>query len=66
MSAAAGNRPKRRPSRQAEVARIVKALQKSGLTVAAVRMEPNGTVIVFPGTPGGVLSYEGNPWDYAS
>jgi hypothetical protein len=56
----------RRASRITEVARTVKALQKAGLGIAAVRVEPDGTVIVIPGTPEAVPSSKRNPWDDAS
>jgi hypothetical protein len=49
--------------KQAEVARTVKALQKAGLSIAAVKVEPDGTVIVIPGRPEGVPSSAPNPWD---
>jgi hypothetical protein len=57
---------RRTPVTQAEIARAVKALQKAGLPVAAVKFTPDGTVIVIPGTPEAVPSSERNPWDDAS
>jgi glutamate-1-semialdehyde aminotransferase len=55
----------RRPARfnQTEVARTIKALKKAGLEIAAVKFEPDGTVIVIPGTPEAVPSSAPNPWD---
>jgi len=57
-----------RPSRfkQAAVAGTIKVLRKAGLGIAAVKVEPDGTVIVIPGTPEAVPSSERNPWDDAS
>ena len=54
---------RRTPVTQAEIARAVKALQKAGLPVAAVKFSPDGTVIVIPGTPEAVPSSAPNPWD---
>jgi hypothetical protein len=49
--------------KQADIARTVKAMQKAGLSVAAVKVEPDGTFIVVPGTPETVSSSTPNPWD---
>jgi hypothetical protein len=51
-----------RKSRRASVVRTLKALQRAGLGVAAIKHEPDGTVIVIPGTPDAVSSSEPNPW----
>lgn len=48
---------------QREVTRSVKALQKAGLGVAAIKHTPDGDVFVIPGTPEAVPSSEPNPWD---
>lgn len=52
--------------RQADVARALKGAQKAKLQIAAVRIEPDGTIIVIPGTPEPVPSSERNPWDDAT
>jgi|SRR5262245_16088185 len=55
----------RRPARfrQAELERTVKALRKTGLEIAAVKVEPDGTLIVIPGVPSSVPTSPANPWD---
>jgi hypothetical protein len=52
--------------RQADVTRALKAAQMARVPIAAVRIEPDGTIIVIPGTPEPVPSSERNPWDDAS
>lgn len=52
--------------RQMDVTRALKAAQKAKLQIAAVRIEPDGTILVIPGTPETVPSSERNPWDDAS
>ena len=52
--------------RQIDVARALKAAQKAKLQIAAVRIEPDGTILVIPGIPEAVPSSERNPWDVAS
>jgi hypothetical protein len=34
-----------------DVARAIKAVQDAGLPVSSVRIEPNGAILVTPGTP---------------
>jgi hypothetical protein len=65
LLAAARTKPTRRraPSTQATIARAVKAVRKAGLPVAAIKVAPDGTVIVIPGTPEAVPSSAPNPWD---
>lgn len=57
--------PRRGPSRftQAEVTRVIKATQAAKLEIAAIRIEPDGTILVIPGTPSSVSPCEVNPWD---
>ena len=47
---------------QADVARAIRGALKAKLQIAAVRIEPDGTILIIPGTPGPVVS-EANPWD---
>jgi hypothetical protein len=60
-------RPRRRkPSAFAErdVTRAVRAVQDAGLQVGMVRIEPDGAILVIPGTPPAVASLEeANEWD---
>jgi len=53
----------RRASKATQVANVVKGVQKAGLGISAVRLAPDGTVTVIPGTPEAVPSSEPNPWD---
>jgi hypothetical protein len=53
----------RRSPRRVSVGRTVKALQKAGLGVAAIKHTPDGSVFVIPGAPEAVPSSEPNPWD---
>lgn len=63
----ASSAPKRTrgPSRftQADVSRAVRAVKKEKIQIAAVRIEPDGTILIVPGTPDAVPSSEPNPWD---
>jgi len=52
--------------RQVELARAIKGAQKANLNIAAVRVEPDGTILIIPGTPETVPSSKPNPWDDAS
>jgi hypothetical protein len=46
------NRPSRaRKVRQGDVARAVKAAQKANLPIAAVRIEPDGAIVIIHGAP---------------
>ena len=49
--------------RQAEVARALKAAQKAKVPIAAVRIEPDGAILLIPGTPKAVPSSAPTPWD---
>lgn len=49
--------------RQTELERTVKAMRKAGLDIAAVKVEPDGTLIVIPGAPELVPPSKPNPWD---
>lgn len=59
------SRRSRGPSRftQADVARAIRAAKKENLEIAAVRIEPDGTILIVPGAPPAVRSSEPNPWD---
>lgn len=59
------NRRIRGPSRftQADVARAIRAAKKEKLEIAAVRIEPDGTILIVPGTSSAVAVSEVNPWD---
>jgi len=48
---------------QTELKRAVKVMQKAGLDIAAVKVEPDGTFIVIPGVPEPMPSSRPNPWD---
>jgi len=49
--------------KQIELERTVKAMQKAGLDIAAVKVEPDGTFMVIPGMPPSVPPLVPNPWD---
>ena len=53
------------PFTEAAGARAVKAVRRGGITeIASVRFEPDGTIVVVPGSPSAVQpSQEANPWD---
>jgi hypothetical protein len=57
--------PRSRAARfsQAELARAIKGAQKANLNIAAVRVEPDGTILIIPGTPETIPSPKRNPWD---
>jgi hypothetical protein len=44
-----------------DVQRAVEAVKAAGLQIAAVRIEPDGTIQVVPGEP--VPAQKPNPWD---
>lgn len=48
---------------QADVTRVIRAAMAAQLRIAAVRIEPDGTILVIPGTPSLVAVSELNPWD---
>ena len=47
------SRKPRGPSRftQADVARAIRAAKKEKLEIACIRIEPDGTILIVPGTP---------------
>jgi hypothetical protein len=55
----------RKPAKftEADVARALKAAQKAKISVACVRIEPDGTILIIPGTPEPVAGSAPNPWD---
>jgi hypothetical protein len=57
----------RRPARftEADVQRAIKAALKAKLSLAAVRILPDGTILITPGRPESVPSSAPNPWDDA-
>lgn len=63
--------PPRRRSRErgparfteGDVVRAIKAARKAGIEIAAVRIEPDGTILIIPGTPQPVGWNEPNDWD---
>jgi hypothetical protein len=58
-------RQRRRPTKR-ELARAVEVLLAAGLQIASIRIEPDGTILVIPGTPPRVPSSpSANPWDGA-
>jgi hypothetical protein len=67
LSAPSSQKKTRRAARfkQTDVARAIKGAQKAKLQIAAVRIEPDGTILVIPGTPEAVPSSAPNPWDGA-
>jgi hypothetical protein len=48
---------------EADVARAIKAAQKANIRIACIRIEPNGTILIIPGTPEPVADSDRNPWD---
>lgn len=62
------NEPVRRvrgPARfwEKDVVRVIKAARKANVPLAAVRIEPDGSILVIPGTPEAVAVSAPNPWD---
>ena len=51
---------------QGDVERIIKGAQKAKLPIGAIRVEPDGTILIIPGTPEALPSAEPNPWDKVS
>jgi hypothetical protein len=58
----------RRRSRitKGDVVRAIEAIQATGLPIASIRIEPDGAILVIPGTPAPVPSSAPNPWDCAA
>jgi hypothetical protein len=46
-----------------DLTRAVEAVLAAGLQIAFVRIEPDGAILVIPGTPAPVPSSASNPWD---
>jgi hypothetical protein len=68
ITQAATSQPRREPrgpSRftQADVARAIRAAKKENLSIAAVRIEPDGTILIVPGRPQSVPDLETSEWD---
>lgn len=55
----------RGPSRftQGDVSRAIRAVLREKIEIAAIRIEPDGTILIIPGTPAFVAQAEANPWD---
>lgn len=49
--------------REKDVARAIRGAQKAKISIAAVRIEPDGAILVIPGTPEPVAASAPNPWD---
>jgi hypothetical protein len=58
-------RPPRGPARfrAADVKRAFLGAQAAKIPVAAVRIEPDGSILVIPGTPEAVPASTPNEWD---
>ena len=58
-------RSKRGPCRftQSDVTRAIRAALAANLEIAAVRINPDGSILIIPGTPIAVPPSEANPWD---
>jgi hypothetical protein len=41
----------------------MRAAKREKLEIAAIRIEPDGTILIVPGPPQSVPNSEGNPWD---
>ena len=48
---------------QGEVARTIRAVRQTGLSVARVEVAPGGAFVVIPGEPTGHIPPSSNPWD---
>ena len=46
-----------------DVVRVVEAIRAAGLSIASIRIEPDGAILVIPGTPPPVPCSANNPWD---
>ncbi len=49
--------------RQADLVRALKGAQKAELSIAYVRIEPDGTILIVPGAPEQMSHSVPNPWD---
>ena len=51
--------------REKDVVRVIKAARKANMALAAVRIEPDGSILVIPGTPEAVPASRpgANDWD---
>lgn len=49
--------------REKDVVRIIKAARKANMAVAAVRIEPDGSILVIPGAPETIPYSGANPFD---
>ena len=49
--------------REKDVVRVIKAARKANMPLAGVRIEPDGSILVIPGTPEAVPTSAPNPWD---
>ncbi len=50
---------------EADVQRAVKGAQKAKLPISAVRIQPDGTILIVSGPPESVPPSAPNPWDEA-
>lgn len=48
---------------QADVTRAIRGAMLATLPIAAVRIEPDGSILIVPGNRQTVASLEANPWD---
>ena len=55
----------RKPSTftQAEIARAIRAVRQTGLSVVRVEVAPGGAIVVIPGESTGHVYPSSNPWD---
>ena len=57
----------RRPARftTADLTRAIKAAVRAGLSIGYVRIEPDGSIMIIPGTPPAVAPSQSGPnqWD---
>ena len=49
-----------------DLVRAVEVVRAAGLQIASIRIEPDGAILVIPGTPPPVPSSAPNPWDGAA
>jgi hypothetical protein len=47
--------------KEGDIVKAIKAARKAKMEIAAVKIEPDGTILIIPGTPDPVV--EPNPWD---
>lgn len=48
---------------QSEVERAIRAAKRADLSIACVRIEADGTILIVHGEPSSVAPLEVNPWD---